>query len=238
MTAIEERVRQGLVAAADDYAPPPGLRAEVDRKVRRHRRARLVWGAAGLLGGLLFVAGLAALFATGEDGTESSGLAAPTAPTTPEEWRAVSAFELDVDAPVSWHVQPFAAGCNFGLEGVVLSNVADPGPRRLGNPCGEALPLETLPSGYVAVEISRDTAAGAPSTVATVVRDSQFPLAVDILVPLPDPVGGASVVVHGPIPVVIGGEQIAGVSVWVAAEPTPSDLATARQIVESIRPDG
>lgn len=78
--AFEERVRAGLAAVADGYAPSPGLRRAVDRRVRRHRRGRVATAVVGTVGALVFLAGLGVLLATDDDGSQNESLAATTIP--------------------------------------------------------------------------------------------------------------------------------------------------------------
>jgi hypothetical protein len=80
MTTFEDRVRSGLDVAAEDYEPSARLRAEVDRRVRRHRRGRIATGVVGTVGALLFVAGLGVLLATDDDGNQNESTADTTTP--------------------------------------------------------------------------------------------------------------------------------------------------------------
>jgi hypothetical protein len=241
VTTFEDRVRAGLAGAARDYDPPAGMRRAVDRRVRRRRRARAAWTAVGVLGTLVLVAGLGVLLATGDDGRENVGVAATstTAPSPPVEWRDVVAFELTAEAPTTWRVQTFDEGCRRGANtGMLISNLdRDVRIDSTASRCPADWLLNPLPGHYVVVEISRTEIVGPPTMVSTtrpVAPDSELPLDAAAIVPEHAPDRNENPRERPSLRVVIDGDVVAEVSVWLGPDASDADLALARRIVESI----
>lgn len=78
MSGFEDRLRSGLSELADAYEPSPGLRAGVDRRVRRHRRRRRLAGAATAAAVLVMAAGAGLLLGSDDAGREAVSVAGPT----------------------------------------------------------------------------------------------------------------------------------------------------------------
>jgi len=80
MSSFEHRVRSELDNAAAHYVPTDGLAGEVARRIRRHRRARVIQSVVGIAGVVVFAAGLVVLLATDERGDQATTFAGTTAP--------------------------------------------------------------------------------------------------------------------------------------------------------------
>lgn len=230
MSTIEDRVRDGLAGAAGDYTPSAELRRTVDRKVRRHRRARIIEVTIATTGVVLFVAGLGVLLATDDDGKEATSVAATTLPADGHSFE-VSGLGLDV--PNVWTSEPLCGIFGAPVFGGYVSNVGPVEPDTLpGAPPGDclmAINTHGLPDTYVIVTVIGP--AGHPASSRPPTMDESFPIDGRWLVPehatgQPERQG---VVVATPL----GLEEVA---VMVGPDASDADLAVARQIVESIRP--
>lgn len=226
MTAFEDRVRSGLEAAAGEYEPSPGLRGEVDRRVRRHRRGRIVTGVVGTVGALIFVAGLGVLLATDDEGNQNESTAATT---LVGGWRAVEVLGLTMEVPETWWQQSFGPQCRIGYTGVLVGSEEADLEFERSSPASCSTAWRTKPASVdqVAVEVST-AQGGRPLGLDEAGDDTTFPLPSARVLRTADGLPALTIVVED--------VELARLSVWVGPEASEADLAIARRIIESIRP--
>jgi hypothetical protein len=226
MTGFEDRVRSGLGEAAEAYEPSPRLRVEVDRRVKRHRRGRIVTGVVGTVGALIFVAGLGVLLATDDQGNQNESTAATT---LPGGWRDVEVLGLTMEVPEAWWQQSFDPACDGrpahlvgNVESVVLRGRVEHARPDGSQDCMEAWVMGDLPDDHVVIRLS--PADGGPYSGVV----DQFPLDGERVLRTADQLA--------PLAVLVDGREVASISLWVGPDATDADLAVAYRIIESIRP--